>query len=429
MNRIVHSTLDRSILGAVVLSAFFLCSEMSAQGPVQLPEGPGKQILETRCTLCHELSELKRVSFDREDWQELVGRMVTYGAPLSQDQIPVLVDYLGKNFATAGRQPGKVVPGPVEATVREFTLPNPGTRPNGTFLARDGSLWYSWAGSAMLGRYDPKTGQFKDFPLDVPGDGAHDMVDDSAGNIWFTAPTYIGALDPKTGDVREYRMPDSKAQSLHEPIFDQKGILWFTMSRGDMVGRLDPKTGDVKLISIPTKDSRLYGIAISSKGVPYFSLFAHNKLGSVDPVTFEVKEYTIPNPASRPKRIRFTSDDVLWYADYSRGYLGAFDTKTGKFREWPSPGGPTSHPYAITTNGDIVWYSEGRMKPPMIVRFDPKTEKFQTFKTASSSSEIHFMTPAPNGNIWFGRNTGKGGVLNMVEVRSAGRQNGQEPTR
>ena len=423
MNEISRSNAQSSakILGAAVLSVVFLCPVLYAQGPVELPAGDGKQILETRCTICHELTELKRVSFDREDWQELVGRMVTYGAPVPKDQIPVLIEYLGKNFSTAGRQPGKVVPGPVEATVREWTLPNPGTRPNGTFMARDGSLWYSWAGNPKLGRFDPKTGEFKDFALKVPGDGAHDIVDDKDGIMWFTAPTYIGALNPKTGDVREYFMPDPKGHGLHEPVFDQKGILWFTMSRGDMIGRLDPKSGNVKLIPVPTQNSRLYGIAVSSKGVPYFSMFAHNKLGSVDPVTFEVREYVMPNAASRPKRVNFTSDDVLWYADYSRGYLGSFDTKTGKFREWPSPGGPSSHPYALTTDGDAVWYSEGRMKPPMVVRFDPKTEKFQTWKTASSSSEIHFMTPAPNGNIWFGRNTGKGGVLNMVEVRSGSR--------
>jgi len=47
--------------------------------------------------------------------------------------------------------------------------------------------------------------------------------------------------------------------------------------------------------------------------------------------------------------------------------------------EWPSPGGPKSRPYAITIMDGIVWYSESGVRPNTLVRFDPKTEKFQTW--------------------------------------------------
>ena len=93
-----------------------------------------------------------------------------------------------------------------------------------------------------------------------------------------------------------------------------------------------------------------------------------------------IHEYLLPNEAARPRRVAITPDDVLYYSDYGRGYLGQFDTKTGKLvKEWPSPGGPQSRPYGITIVNGIVWYSESGVKPNTLVRFDPKTEKFQTW--------------------------------------------------
>jgi streptogramin lyase len=64
------------------------------------------------------------------------------------------------------------------------------------------------------------------------------------GNIWFTGnfAGYIGKLDPKTGAIIEYRLPD-EARDPHTPVFDQAGSLWFTVQGADMIGRLVPKTG------------------------------------------------------------------------------------------------------------------------------------------------------------------------------------------
>jgi len=92
----------------------------------------------------------------------------------------------------------------------------------------------------------------------------------------------------------------------------------------------------------------------------------------------EIREYELPNAETRPRRIAITSDDVLWYSDYARGYLGRFDPATGQAREWPSPGGPSRNHTGFTRFG-CLWYSEAGVKPIRLVRFDPKTETFQTW--------------------------------------------------
>jgi virginiamycin B lyase len=120
-------------------------------------------------------------------------------------------------------------------------------------------------------------------------------------------------------------------------------------------------------------------MAVNSKGTVFYVAFGVNKVGSVDPKTLEIREYPLPNAASRPRRLAITSDDVVWYSDFSRGYLGRLDTATGKVTEWPSPSGPKSQPYGISAINDVIWYSESNTTPNTVVRFDPKTEKFQSW--------------------------------------------------
>jgi virginiamycin B lyase len=193
-------------------------------------------------------------------------------------------------------------------------------------------------------------------------------------------------------------MPDPKARGPHTPIFDQKGILWFTLQSG-MVGRVIPETAEVKVASTPSSNTYPYGIQVNSKGVPWYVDFRGNRLGSIDPVTMQVHEYVLPDPEARPRRIAITPDDVVWYTDYARGYLGRFDPKTGQIREWPSPGGRESQPYGITTVGNVVWYSESAVRPNTLVRFDTRTEKFQTWVIPSGGGVVRNMMATSNGNL------------------------------
>ena len=111
-----------------------------------------------------------------------------------------------------------------------------------------------------------------------------------------------------------------------------------------------------------------------------------------------ITEYALPNAESRPRRIALTGDDVIWYADYSRGYLGRFDLKTGEAKEWPSPSGPKSAPYGIVFTKGALWYNESVAKPNTIVRFDPKTEKFQTWAIPGGGDIVRNMDVTRDGN-------------------------------
>ena len=175
---------------------------------LNLPDGPGKDILQSACTECHNLQMASGTGYNREEWGLTLERMITAGAKMTPDQIPIVTDYLLKNLAGEGPKPAVIVPGPVQVSFKEWGLPTKGSRPHDPWAAPDGTIWYSGMYANVIGHVDPKTGQVKEYHLKTPRSGPHGLVGDKEGNIWFTAnsKSYIGKLNPKTGDVAEYKL-------------------------------------------------------------------------------------------------------------------------------------------------------------------------------------------------------------------------------
>jgi virginiamycin B lyase len=364
---------------------------------VTLPDGPGKASVEAYCSRCHSLGLIANSGgYTRDGWQQLLSTMIA--AP--PEQAGVLADYLAAHFPEQPRPKPVVLPGSVKVSFKEWSVPTLGSRPHDPLSAPDGSLWYTGQFANKLGRVDVRTGDIKEFSIPIEQSGPHGLTADKAGHIWFTANSkgYIGKLDPKTGTFEEYKLPEA-ARDPHTPLFDQKGTLWFTAQGANIIGRIDPGTREVKVVQSLTERSNPYGLVVSSTGVPFVVLFGTNKIASVDPATMAIKEYVLPNADTRPRRIAITPDDVLWYADYSRGYLGRFDPKTGNASEWPSPSGPRSQPYGIAAIGDAVWYCETGIRPNTLVRFDTKTEKFQTWLIPGGGGVVRNMMATEDGKL------------------------------
>jgi virginiamycin B lyase len=52
--------------------------------------------------------------------------------------------------------------------------------------------------------------------------------------------------------------------------------------------------------------------------------------------------------------------------------------------------------------GNIIWYSESGTEPNTVVRFDPATQKFQTWVIPSGGGVVRNMVHTPDGNLWLG---------------------------
>jgi len=63
-----------------------------------LPEGKGKDILLNTCTVCHDLGRVRAHRVSPEEWEETLLTMLNEGAMLSDQDFPVLLNYLARNF-------------------------------------------------------------------------------------------------------------------------------------------------------------------------------------------------------------------------------------------------------------------------------------------------------------------------------------------
>ena len=68
--------------------------------PVTLPEGAGKNLVETRCGLCHDLERISTVKRGKQVWPVIVGNMVAWGATATPDEAKTMSDYLAANFGS-----------------------------------------------------------------------------------------------------------------------------------------------------------------------------------------------------------------------------------------------------------------------------------------------------------------------------------------
>jgi virginiamycin B lyase len=392
----MRGSLAMLLLATTVLGISAANAQYTAR---EWPEAPSKQRFVAACDGCHDINRV-RVGYTPEGWLTVVRMMQNAHAPVPAEEWGAMTDYLIKNFPERKRPPAVIIDGPVKANIQMWDVPTQGSRPHDPLAARDGSIWWSGQLANKLGRLDPKTSAIKEYTLKSAFTGPHGLVEDKAGNIWFTGnnTALIGKLDPNTGIVAEYPMPDANAKDPHSLTFDPGGILWFTVQQANMIGRLDPATGAIKLVTSPTPKSRPYGIQINSQGIPVFVEFGTNKIASIDPKTLAIKEYALPNADARPRRLAIGPDDMIWYADFSRGYLGRLDLTNGAVKEWPSPSGTKSEPYGIVFTKGAPWYSESAAKPNTIVRFDPRTEQFQSWAIPGGGDIVRKMDVTPDGN-------------------------------
>jgi virginiamycin B lyase len=384
-----------------ILTTVLLGSAVSLPAQTTLPDGKGRDVVQRACVACHTLRTISNSGgFTSAGWQTELNGMIERGAKVPQEQVPVVLEYLTANFPKQPTPRAVILPGSEKVSFREWDLKRPGVFPHDPLAAPDDSIWYTGFRANLLGRVDPATGAIREYPLKTPKSAPHGLVADKKGNVWFTAHDahYIGKVNAETGEVTEYKLPEG-ARGPHTAQFDQKGNLWFTLISSARVGWMNPQTGEVKIAVTPTPRSAPYGIVITSKGVPIFAEFGTNKLASVDPNTMEVHEWTLPDPETRIRRLTITPDDMIYYADFDRGYLTKFDPKLGKVTaEWASPGGPRSQPYAIEVLRGAIWYVESGTEPNALVRFDPKTQKFQTWGIPGGGGVVRNMMVTRDGD-------------------------------
>ena len=121
--------------------------------------------------------------------------------------------------------------------------------------------------------------------------------------------------------------------------------------------------------------------------------------------------YDLPRPDASPHDEVFDAQGNVWYSDFNSQYFGKVDLKTGKVIEYSVPQNRLGQIAQGGLQIDVdkegrIYY--GNMSQMQIVRFDPKTEKMETFKPPIPESELgdgHMTMIDPafqhvDGKIW-----------------------------
>ena len=108
-------------------------------------------------------------------------------------------------------------------------------------LDTQGVVWFTeWWGN-QIGRFDPKTETFREYPLPDPDPTPYAIGVDRYGYVWYNSydDDILGRLNPKTGEVVEFPFPYS-GNELREIMPDAQGNMWFGTPFNNKVGYFIP---------------------------------------------------------------------------------------------------------------------------------------------------------------------------------------------
>ena len=398
------------------------------QGDNLLPSGKGKDLLNQHCFECHAFqSRMASVHRDQEGWTQAVNYMRTVMGyrltAFTDEDAAIVIPYLTSVFGLDSEVPPTVETMPeyknlVHAPFSDeamkivyvtYELPGPNRMPFSAFPDKDGFAWIPYFGPAnQIGRLDPKTGEVREFRVPFTGTaGIHSAVPAADGSVWLAeqGSNRLGRLDPKTQVIAEYQdeNPTARAGSKHTVRIDAQGNVWST---GSPFTKFDPKTMKYTHFSeVPSS----YGVALGKDGTPWFAEFSPGgKIGKVDPETGKVTKYTVPTPKAWPRRIQVAEDGMIWFTEFGEspaeltktGKIARFDPKTETFKEYPLPGeSPSPYAFDMDKNGRL-WYSN--MHEDTVGCLDPKTGNVVEYPMPFSENTMREFYVDSQGRVWFG---------------------------
>jgi streptogramin lyase len=364
------------------------------------------------CIGCHTLERIVKSQHSADDFMQVLPRMQSYvnqsipahpqlrraerlmeerGDQRVQVQ-RTLADYLATiNLAKSPHWAFqlKTLPRPTGRATRmvvtEYDLGRETIEPHDVVVDSDGIAWYSSFGEPFLGRLDPKTGKVTEFPLPElkPGfpTGSLGLRTDPAGNLWL-GMMYQGSIakfDRKTEKLQTWSLPadvniDAAQVNMVSPQHsDVDGKVWTQNNGFAGIHRLDLASGSIETFQ-PFRDApkgephNIYDVIPDSKNNIYFTDFRHRHIGRLDAKSGEVKLYAAPTPASAPRRGSMDANDRLWFAEYRANRVAMFDTKSEEFKEWLMPTAWTAPYDVILDKNGEAW--TGSMSTDRIVRLD-----------------------------------------------------------
>jgi virginiamycin B lyase len=387
------------------------------------PASPAKDKIFANCFTCHAFqTRMASVRRDEDGWKDRVAFMRTamkFGLEdrVNDQDADMIAGYLNSLFGPDSVLPKSPEDSPAyKDTLRpfapeamnikyvEYDMPGPSRMPFSAAPDKNGYIWIPNFGIAnKITRLDPKTGEMKDFSIPNIGTGSvHSAVPAPDGSVWLTeqGPNKIAKWDPATQQITEYQDQFNPGKlsyaggTKHTLRFDAGGNVW---SSGYPLTRFDPETKKyTRFDNVPGT----YDVKEDKDGNIWFTRLDTAQIGMVDWKTQKVSMWTPPTPKSFPRRIDIDSKGIVWFAEYTSGKMGRFDPKTQQFKEYVLPGAqPTPYGLGIDAN-DKIWYASYNLD--VLGCFDPVTGKTVEYPFPHSENTIREFFRDDQGRMWYG---------------------------
>jgi virginiamycin B lyase len=420
----------------------------------------------SQCNYCHQLGNATtRVPRSHQEWLAEINKMEAILALPSQREKSKIAAVLTKGFDGQPVQASQTYGASAElarAKVREWNAGDDFTFIHDADIARDQKLYGTDEGHDLLWVLDRASGKIERYALpdaDLPRGGyfsgmtlpigvfsgkhgPHSMAQTSDGRIWITnsLSSTLMSFDPASHQFKTYPMGEDTVY-LHTIRADAHDVLWFTSVASNHVVRFDPKTEKATVIRLPSNGPaqwvseqllptllrigswfpgkavhlnlsthRIFGYSVlpfpygidvnPSDGSIWYAKLNVSKIGRIDPATLAIQEWD--TPMRGPRRPRFDQNGVLWIPAFDDSCLMRFDPATQSFATFKIPpigAGEYETPYALNIdrrNGE-VWMSANNSD--RILRYFPATGQFLSYPSPTRVTFLRDFAFAQDGNV------------------------------
>ncbi|MFL2770392.1 MAG: carboxypeptidase regulatory-like domain-containing protein [Rhodospirillaceae bacterium] len=389
------------------------------------PPGPGRDILEEWCIVCHGVNFIPRQPTFREGWEAHIDFMTNVSAwgregaasmmppeALAGGKRELVLDYLSENFGEDKPPRAVSMPAPAlldegelgKAMYVEYQFANTEKRPNRwtqePHFDNEGNVWVTERGvPSGMTRLNPWTGEYVDYDNPNPKGSPHGVVIDSEGDVWWAGrDVHLARLKPKTGEIREYKT-NSPNMHGHTPVLDSEENVWFTMLTGNSIGKWDRATDKITIWESPVGRDRPYGIFVSPDDKIWYAKFHDCGVAMFDPETETFTQYKAKSEPCAVRRLGQDGNGIVWYGLFSRGILVRLDPSSGEQREIKIPTA-ISEPYDVWPDPrGNVWISDGAQEG-VLIRFNQETEDF-TFYPSPQRTDFPKVAITREGAVWY----------------------------
>jgi streptogramin lyase len=409
-------------------------AEAGAAAVARLPDGPGKDIIQAKCTFCHDTARIVRQHNDQARWQQIVGTMKAYATgstlakPVTEEEEKTLVAYATANLGPVPGAGPRPKPDPLSRLPRtlvsadardymvvEYELQNGRAEPHEMAVDPLGNGWVSQRVGGRLGKLDVHTLDYIEYTPPAANsttvrlngirrgnNGEFWMVDGGPNRRWLS-------FDPKTEQFLVYNLPQltSGSASGNTMRVAPDNSVWLASIGANQVIKLDPATKQFTVYDVPAgvkakKNATPYGLAVAGDGNIWVVENAFNQIARIDAKTGHFDEFPLPVKDPVARKLGADWDGNLWVGLHGAGKLLKVDYKTLEMTQFTPP---TADAGTYLADPDmknhLIWTSMQHVDK--LARLDPATGAWAEFPLMSAETDVRRIEVDPNNTkrVWY----------------------------